>query len=214
MDANRFDAWIKALGRRPSRRHLLRGLLGLGGGAVAATVTTREADAQWSVQVCLPNGSGGYTSRLVPKSSVPLYQQRYGAILPTNGSCSVCQPGLTSCGGVCKLGDGQGCTTAAACCSGECISGICGPPVPCGPFLTRNSQGNCVDPCTPSPCANALCAVTPGGTALCLKSGEITCTECVSDAGCLDEDYPFCLQIGDLCLNNSTVCAGSLVPAS
>lgn len=91
MDTNRFDAWAKGLATRSDRRSVLRGLIGLGGGAVAAAITTRTADAQWSVQVCLPDDSGGYTLRLVPKASVPYYVNHYGAVLPENGECPLCQ---------------------------------------------------------------------------------------------------------------------------
>jgi hypothetical protein len=87
MDDVRFDALAKTLGQRPSRRQLLRGVLGLGGAAAVATVIPNRADAQWSVQVCMPNGSGGYTLRLVPKSSVSLYQRKYGAIPAEGGTC-------------------------------------------------------------------------------------------------------------------------------
>lgn len=133
MDDARFDALAKALGQRPSRRRLLQGLLGLGGGAVAATVAARGAEAQWSVAVCLPDGAGGYTQRLVPKASVPLYVNRYGAVLPENGFC----PGdctTIECGvGCCEAGQdtclsngscAQACSDTASCPSG-CA---CSPP--------------------------------------------------------------------------------------
>lgn len=87
MDDRRFDRWAKNVGAGASRRALLKGMLGLGGTLAATRVGTHDAAAQWSVLVCLPDGAGGYTQRLVPKASVPLYVNRYGAVLPKNGAC-------------------------------------------------------------------------------------------------------------------------------
>lgn len=65
MDAERFDAVVKDLAGRPSRRRVLAGLLGIAGGAVGLTVASREADAArrgftgpklWSASTCAPVG--------------------------------------------------------------------------------------------------------------------------------------------------------------
>jgi hypothetical protein len=47
MDDRKFDSLTKALASGHSRRSILKGLLGLGGGAVAAAVAGEEADAQF-----------------------------------------------------------------------------------------------------------------------------------------------------------------------
>jgi hypothetical protein len=102
MDGDRFDALTKGLTTRANRRAVLRGLAGLAGGGTLALLGRRNAGAQWSVQICMPNSSGGYTLRLVPKSSVPFYQRQYGAVLPTDGVCPPPsrQPDLSITGGL------------------------------------------------------------------------------------------------------------------
>lgn len=122
MDDTRFDRWTRQWGERRSRRSLLKGLLGLGGTAAVATVTTRDTAAQWSVQICLPDGAGSYILRLVPKAAVPFYVSRYGGVLPENGSCP-CEPdcsgrecGNDGCGGSCGS-----CGSNETCDGGQCV---------------------------------------------------------------------------------------------
>lgn len=102
MDDRRFDRWAKNVGAGASRRALLKGMLGLGGTLAATRVGTHDAAAQWSVLVCLPDGAGGYTQRLVPKASVPLYVNRYGpscrkmALVRRHRSAMTCSPAPAS----------------------------------------------------------------------------------------------------------------------
>lgn len=131
MDDRRFDALTRSLAGHRSRRGVLKGLLGAAGGA-AALLLGRSAEAAWSTQVCLPvDDQGHYTLRLVPTAAVPLYVQRYGAVLPENGACPspspVCPeacPGCMRCldrlgGGVICGGSGIGFSCASTCTSDD-----------------------------------------------------------------------------------------------
>lgn len=148
MDDARFDALAKSLGQRPSRRSLLKGLLGLGGAAAVTTLTRAGAEAQWSVPVCLPDGAGGYTQRLVPKAAVTFYVNRYGAVLPENGVCPACQPGNDACncepltievactGAVCGETRDRGCGITTICEHGSCdVGSVCGQSLEDGSFF-------------------------------------------------------------------------------
>ena len=101
MDHDRFGALTRKMAAGRSRRSVLKGLLGVGGAAVMATVNSERAEAAWSTLVCLPDGQGDYLQRLIPTAAVPLYVSRYGALLAKNGICH-CVP----------LDPGVGCANA------------------------------------------------------------------------------------------------------
>lgn len=139
MDSNRFDSLTRAFGERRSRRVVLRGLLGLGG--AAAAVTTRGAEAQWSLPVCLPDGAGGYIHRLVPKAAVPFYVSRYGAepcashqnVCLSNGSCAETCTDSDQC-----FFEGCGCSRPSAEGPAHCVPEF----LPCG-GQTCESTADC-----------------------------------------------------------------------
>ena len=200
-----------------------------------STLLPDDTAAQWSVPVCLPDGAGGYTQRLVPKASVPLYVSRYGAVLPENGVCPACQPDFKSCG--------SGCIPLSACCGEcppqhECDNGICvcvpdctgavcgddgcggtcgtcganevcdGGQCVCGPFFTYH-EGSCVNPCTVTTCSCGLiCAATPAGDAVCLANYQFACSErCTSDAECAGSaGGPTCLRPQGQCTTAVGAC--------
>jgi hypothetical protein len=158
MDGKKFDSLTKSLAQGASRRSFLRGAVAAVGGGAAALIGRRGADAQWSVQVCMPSGTG-YTLRLVPKSSVPLYQRSYGAVLPTNGVCPVCQPQYYECNGTCQ-------NTPCGCVPDTCSDlGVecgtwpdgCGSTIWCGDCTADGPNGYCDDSgqcqCTPNTCS-------------------------------------------------------------
>lgn len=88
MDSRRFDDLTRTWAGRQSRRGVLKGIIGVTGGAAALLASRSTSDAAWSTQVCLPvDDQGNYTLRLVPTAAVPLYVHRYGAVLPENGVC-------------------------------------------------------------------------------------------------------------------------------
>ena len=171
MDGRGFDDLTRSLAGGRSRRSLLKGVLGLGSAALATTVGSREADAQWSVAVCLPDGAGGYTQRLVPKASVPLYVNRYGAVLPEGGSCPVCQPGFQSCEG--------GCIPLSVCCGG------CPPQHVC-----NNGTCDCVPNCDGAVCGDDGCGGSCGSCTppeVCDASRQCSCTPNCAGAECGDD---------------------------
>jgi len=110
MSDSRFDNLARFLGGRPSRRQVLKGLLG-GGALTAAAITLPfgEAAAQ-----CVEDG----------KACSAGSDCCSGNCDATTGFCGV--EGETTC-----LPDGQACSAAADCCSGNCdaTTGYCGVPV-------------------------------------------------------------------------------------
>lgn len=163
MEDRQFDDVARTFASQPTRRSLLKGLLGFGGAAAAAVAPRQQAGAAWSTEVCLPAGSG-YTRRLVPTAAVPFYVQRYGAVIP-----STCADYGDECG---ELPDGCGGTITCEC-----------PSVDCPPFYVP--WGNtCLNPCTPclDTCQN--CATLPNGEAFCMD-GE---WEWSCDSTCQQQD--------------------------
>jgi hypothetical protein len=166
-------------------------MLGLGGAAAITRVSELGADAQWSVQICMPLSSGGYQLRLVPKSSVPLYQQRYGAVLPVNGIC----PASTC------TGNGGSCDANSQCCSGICQAFQC----------VATVGGTCsgqADFCQEQyeTCGTGCLCTHYNGANFCLGGGYCvsTCTEC----------HPgYCAPaVGDCCGSSSYRCLDACPP--
>src|SRR5690606_18363468 len=132
MSDSRFDNLARFLGGRPSRRQVLKGLLG-GGALTAAAITLPfgEAAAQ-----CVEDGQACSAGSDCCSGNCDA----------TTGFCGV--EGETTC-----LPDGQACSAAADCCTGNCdaTTGYCGLPgetvcVPDGEACSSGSDcctGNC-----------------------------------------------------------------------
>ena len=119
MDDRRFDALTRALGAGKNRRQVLRGLLGLGGGAVAlATVLPADAARR---------GSRPERPVTCPGQQIP------------SGSDCVCPGDLEKCGpDCCAPGISQ-------CCDRECCYGICYGEELCCPSPNIVCDGQCVE---------------------------------------------------------------------
>lgn len=123
MDEQRFDDLTRTLATTRTRRSVLKGVLGVAGGMVALAAGQSRTESAWSTSVCLPDGQGGYVQRLVPTAAVPLYLNKYGAVLPQNGSCAVCEPLSVelACQGKCEETVDLGCGQTTTCPECPCI---------------------------------------------------------------------------------------------
>lgn len=186
MDGRGFDDLTRTLAGDRSRRTVLKGLLGLGGAGIAATVGSRGAEAQWSVLVCLPDGASGYTQRLVPKASVPFYVDRYGAVLPENGNCPVCEPLPVeeACGAQCGGTADRGCGLTATCGMGTCSDGLCWRHNQQETFACYGDISAC--PSFNLPCSvDSECTSVFGPSVIC-DEARGRCGECWTDSHCQD----------------------------
>src|SRR5262249_33955441 len=86
--------------------------------------------------------------------------------------------------------DGQSCMTAAECCTGLCSNGVCGKPPPCKPAGAMCSAA--AEGCSGA-CNNSVC----GPPSMCPSDGT-ACGDCVSQHCCNQLDNclntPMCLQ--------------------
>jgi hypothetical protein len=156
MDGNGFDRLTREIARRGSRRAFLKGLFALGGGAavvVAVQYDRAESRQSWSTYMCLPNGSGGYTVRLVPTSAVPYYKAQGGVVAGPGQTCPTCQPTYVSCSGGCFR-----CCANTDCPSGQlCVGNVCTLPTPTNtPTSTPTAT-----PITPTSTATHTSTPTP-----------------------------------------------------
>lgn len=198
MDGRGFDELTRSLAGGRSRRAVLKGLLGLGGAAIATTVGARGADAQWSVQVCLPDGTGRYILRLVPKASVPLYVNQYGAVLAEAGSCPACVAGYRPCG--------SGCIPESHCCSNSDCSGT--------NQVCDDGSCVCVPDCAGAECGDDGCGGSCGSCTppdICDESRQCVCHPLTPEEACAGA---MCGEVEDrgcgLTVNCSGSCGGSI----
>lgn len=172
MDDHRFDSLTRAFASGKSRRGVLKGLLGLGGAALAGGVLLEpRADA---------------ARRPVPTAK-PLTCP--GQQIPFDNQC-VCPAGLDKCGPDC-------CPAEAECCDNACCYGRCYGEELCCPAGSIVCDGNCFpgDCCDDSDCGGPCqfcnsetrtCAPVAAGEAcdggVCNPQGS--CVECNSAADC------------------------------
>jgi hypothetical protein len=96
MEDERFDALAKGIGLHPSRRTMIKELLGITGGGTGLTLSNSEVDAIESSYLCIPDRHGSYQLKLVPAVLVGRYRKSYHAIHPDDQNrCPPCQSGLT-----------------------------------------------------------------------------------------------------------------------
>lgn len=158
MDGRGFDDLTRRFATKRPRRAVLKGLLGLGGAAVATTVSRESGGAAWSTLVCLPDGSGDYVQRLVPTAAVPFYLSQYGAVLPENGSCPEgCQN--HACGDICCEAGQNACLINGSCARTCAGSGDC--PIGCGcPLSSVEGGQHCIRNGVTCEIATQLCNST------------------------------------------------------
>src|SRR5687768_300836 len=131
MDERRFDQIARLFAAGSNRRHLLRGLLGLGGAAVVGTVVAGDADA---------------ASRSVNPSPTPV--RCPGNQIVVGGLCT-CPAGFDNCGPDC-------CAPGAQCCDGACCNGACYGEELCCPISGTVCGANCCDNATQL-CCEGVC---------------------------------------------------------
>lgn len=182
MDNRRFDALVRSLATGANRRQLLRGMLGLGGGAIAAgTLFGGEVDA---------------ARRSANPTPTPV--RCPGIQTPCESGCC-CPDGSTNCGPDCCPG-GSECCDSACCygtcydeerccptgnvvCDGQCVPGECCISSDCAPGHAC-FQGVCFQSCS-QPALDCPCGdcVILGGTGLELCASVIS-ELCQSNADC------------------------------
>ncbi len=183
MDGSQFDKMTRQFAFSTSRRAMLKGLLGLGGSALAGAVVAGETDARRS------SSSSSTTTTAAPVSS-----------------CSG-----VACGGGC-CGSGQACC-GQACCDGLCtVGGACCPAgnTVCGADCCSPEQQCCGGECCPGVCyGEELCCPAPRifnevGW-VCCREGERPCgSGCIPvDACCEDSE---CAEFSIPC--NTGRCSG------
>jgi hypothetical protein len=174
LDDKRFDQLARMVGKGASRRSIIKGLLGLGGSAIAGTVVTNDADARFvGTRPTIPPP---------PPPACPSGQAKCNGICCPYGRCfdGVCCPdaGSTRCGaGCCPAG--RQCTTDGDCCpAGQDACGAI-----CCPDGTCARSGN----------TDICCVVTAQnpGAFLC----GLEC--CASELQCCDGE---CCPAGTVCL--------------
>jgi hypothetical protein len=167
MEAERFDSWTKGLATRANRRTVLRGITAATLGALGLRAQETAAQPQ-TVTIChWDDESGIYQQLTIPEAALGGHGRHAGDVLnPDFTSDAHCG----SCGNTC---------TGGATCGGGGTPGVCGTAAACDPFLTRDGNGDCVNPCslgTCVTCASRLCGANPDGSAFCADGyWEWTC---------------------------------------
>jgi hypothetical protein len=200
MDDRRFDALTRSLASGGSRRQVLKGLCGLGGGALAGA-SLRSADAaRRSVPTPRPVHCPGNQS--------------------WDGDACVCPDGTTPCGPAC-------CSAGATCCDNACCDGTCYGEELCCP-ASRSfcevtgeccpegwmccAEFGCISPdqcCTSTDCAPETCrSVDCSGDHICASTFD--CNRGEAETSCCGEDE-VCLRNGSCCTPNcnGVICGGS-----
>jgi hypothetical protein len=204
MDDRRFDSWTRALARGASRRSLLKGLLGLGGAAVAGSAGLSG------------NTEAARRSTPTPKPVTCPGQQTW------TGAACACPSGLSQCGPTCchTTDVPQYDPSYSECCDGACCNGTCyGEELCCRtniragglPPTHKLCDGTCVDVtvagncCDDGDCGDP-CQVCDAQEHICVErcpgTDEVCCTEqagpgvCVSGTCCPGGSCP---NPGDTC---------------
>lgn len=171
MEGRKFDELTRFIGRSQSRRSMLKGLLGIGGVAAAASVRPGAADARTiGARPTVPPA---------PTPACQLPMQMCGGQCCGEGHCKdgVCCPNATDvlCGGAC-CATGL-CTASGACCgSGEQICGAV-----CCPASTSCAINGNTDYC---------CDAYPCGYECCGEALQCCDRECCGDgAVCLSQVF-------------------------
>jgi hypothetical protein len=191
VDDRSFDTLVRSLASGANRRQILKGLLGLGGAAVAsASVLDAEA-----------------ARRPTP---TPKPKRCPGVQVPCDEGCC-CPDGFDTCGSDCCPADAQCCDNA--CCYGYCygeelccpstqewcdITGECCPEGwSCCPEVGCLPPGQC---CTAAECTAELCTRVD-------CTAEHVCSEPVAD--CTNGGVEQCCLEDQVCLDNGSCCTPS-----
>lgn len=220
MDDRRFDALARSLASGANRRQMLKGLLGLGGGAIAGA-TLHAADA-------------ARRPTPTPKPVTCPGQQHW------DGSACVCPGGTTICGAEC-CPNGQAQCCDHACCYGECYgaelccpspSEYCAVTGECCPVgMICCPESGCISPdqcCAATDCEHQTCqAVECTGDHTCAYTFDCTVDDgccigefchrrdCQDDGSCSELVFDCnqhgnqgsCCEAGEVCLTDGSCCA-------
>lgn len=190
MDGSRFDHLTRSLAAGASRRSVLKGLLGLGGAAVAGGA--------------LLEGDSDAARRPTP---TPTPVRCPGNQIPSGGQC-ICPSGLSKCGPACCNPGGIG-AAHSECCDNACCHGACYGEELCCP--TGNSVCNGRACCA---AGQACCTVDDCCTGACYANrqfccaadtGEICGDDCCDNATercCERPGGPVCIPLNDCCVDS------------
>ncbi|MCA9859779.1 MAG: hypothetical protein KC438_08660, partial [Thermomicrobiales bacterium] len=205
MDNRRFDSLVKGLAAGASRRTLIKGVLGLGGGvALGGTLLESGTEA---------------AARPTP---TPKPVRCPGNQIVVNGQCT-CPAGLSACGpDCCNTSVPKGTQPYSECCDNACCFGHCYGEELCCPWprvfcevnqeCCSGEQNQC---CGSEGCCATACCPAADGSALCCEGDTPKCCAgdtCIPESGCCsDEECPGCQTCqGHICVDDNTQCAGCL----
>ena len=207
MDDRRFDSLAKAFASGKTRRSMLKGILGLGGAALAGGVLL-ENDA-----------AAARRPATKPKPVTCSGQQTW------NGTACVC-PGSApdECGPDCctdsiTLPDTPG---YSECCDNACCFGHCyGEELCCEyPLVFCEAQNECCfagdnQCCGSTGCCDTACCPIADGTNACCEDPTPKCCggdACIpADGCCVDADCPGCQSCQDhICVDDDAFCPGGV----
>ena len=177
MDGGRFDSLTRQLGQGGSRRALLKGLLGFGGTAIAASRL-------------VPDASAARRPTPTPKPVTCPGQQHW------DGSACVCPQGSDTCGPDC-------CPTGQAeCCDNACCYGVCYGEELCCPYGSLLCDGACIagaDCCSTADCAGlddpVNCVAGVCQDFVCGTVAACDADRCCAGYGCLGDGQ--CCTVDD-----------------
>lgn len=215
MEADCFDALVRAASRSGSRRGLLGGLA-----ALALSPLTTRAKPQSAACLAI----GRRCSQPISAGTGQAKSQRKGKGKPP--SCSRCcsrfgaagVDGKARC--TCK-GEGVPCANDSQCCGGQCKSGACaGCPGTteycsdgCADVQTNNQHcGSCETACPAGQrCVNGLCGCDATSCPLGCCAGT-TCKRGDSASACGDNGASCAIcQSGDTCADGTCACASGMI---
>ncbi len=182
MDANRFDALLRTLSERSSRRGIVPALVSVGFGTTLGL---------------------GQSSRTGAKQCPPCRKKKQGKCKRRKPDGAPCAESRGACQeGVCACGGGPVCPPRQACVAGSCFpQGAC----PAGTRACIPETGTpCGDDC--------FCALSAEGNTVCIESGGlcIQFSDCKTAAECSTcHDSADC-DAGEACIDVSGCCNGTL----
>ena len=210
IDDRRFDSLVKSLADGASRRSVLKGLLGLGGAAVAGGA--------------LFEGKASAARRPSPTATPP----KCPGIQTWNGYACSCPPTAPNqCGPACctgKPGDPQG-PGHSECCDNACCNGLCYGEELCCPWprtFCTEAQECCEEGvtvcCGEAGCCAGGCCQDAQGNDLCCSGDTPKCCSgdtCIAAGGCCDAsdcgpgDCWSCVE--HQCVSDQAKCASGCV---
>jgi hypothetical protein len=176
MDGPDFDRIARRLAMATDRRSVVRGFAA----GLLATAGLRQSGAAAppsKVTICHWDAAlGAYQQLAVPAKAANAHAKHAQDIVaPDFASPATCG----GCNTACPTPEHGTATCAAESCGIRCDAGYQPDAAgtacelePCGPFLTHDAAGNCVNPCTLGTCfgcASRLCGVNPDASAFCVN---------------------------------------------